>query len=356
MHKTKYWRSANKQRVTCTLCPRECTLKNGQRGLCFVRGAEDNEIVLHSYGRSSGFCIDPIEKKPLNHFYPGTSVLSLGTAGCNLACKFCQNWDISKSREMDRLANQASPEQLASVAKQTNCHSIAFTYNDPVIFHEYAIDCAIAAREQGIKTVAVSAGYVCEEPRREFYQHIDAVNIDLKAFSQSFYRHLCGGDLDIVKDTLKYIKHHTDCWLEITTLVIPGENDSPTELEQLCRWVNDELGSDVPLHFTAFHPDYKMRDKQRTSVNTLTTARQIAIEQGIRYPYIGNVSSEQGSTTYCPNCKHAVIHRNAYAIDHYALKGNNCAHCAHPITGRFATQPGHWGNRRVPIRINATPA
>lgn len=329
-------------------------MTNGQRGLCFVRGAENNEIVLHSYGRSSGFCIDPIEKKPLNHFYPGTSVLSLGTAGCNLACKFCQNWDISKSREMDRLAGKAAPEQLAAVAKETNCHSIAFTYNDPVIFHEYAIDCSIAAHAHGIRTVAVSAGYVSDEPRREFYQHIDAVNIDLKAFSQSFYRHLCGGDLDVVKDTLKYIKHHTDCWLEITTLIIPDENDSPTELEQLCRWVHDELGSDVPLHFTAFHPDYKMRGKPRTPINTLETARQIAIDQGIHYPYIGNVSSQHGSTTFCPNCRNAAIHRNAYAIDNYTLKGHNCAQCGYPIAGRFAIAPGHWGNRRVPIRINAT--
>ena len=273
--KTRYWHRLDDGRIQCDLCPRACKLKNGQRGLCFVRACEDEQIVLTTYGRSSGFCIDPIEKKPLNHFYPGTSVLSFGTAGCNLACKFCQNWDISKSREMDTLADAASPETLArtaNTAKRLGCDSIAFTYNDPIIFHEYAIDVAQACHEHGVKTVAVSAGYVCEEPRAEFYQHIDAVNIDLKAFTEDFYHKITGSHLATVLETLKYIKHETDTWLEITNLVIPGENDSEKEIQQMTEWIMAELGPDVPIHFSAFHPDWKMRDKPRTPLTTLKGA------------------------------------------------------------------------------------
>ncbi|MGB1801306.1 MAG: AmmeMemoRadiSam system radical SAM enzyme, partial [Gammaproteobacteria bacterium] len=283
--KTKYWHKLDDGRVQCDLCPRECKLKNGQSGLCFVRACMNDEIVLTTYGRSSGFCIDPIEKKPLNHFYPGTPVLSFGTAGCNLACKFCQNWDISKSRQMDTLADAASPKTLALAAKRTGCKSIAFTYNDPVIFHEYAIDVAQACHEQDIKTVAVSAGYVMPEPRKEFYQYIDAVNIDLKAFTEDFYHKITGSHLA----SLKYIKQETNVWLEITTLIIPGENDSEKEMNEMTEWIFTELGPDVPLHFSAFHPDWKMRDKSRTPLQTLKKARSIAILNGLDYVYTGNV-------------------------------------------------------------------
>lgn len=300
--KTKYWHQLEDGRVQCDICPRACKLKDGQQGLCFVRECRDREIVLTTYGRSSGFCIDPIEKKPLNHFLPGTSVLSFGTAGCNLACKFCQNWDISKSREVDTLADAASPELLANAAKRLNCRSIAFTYNDPVIFHEYAIDVAQACHEFDIKSVAVSAGYVCETPRAEFYQHMDAVNIDLKAFTEKFYKYIAGGHLQTVLETLIYLKHETEVWFEITNLIIPDENDSMDELEAMTQWIFENLGSDVPIHFSAFHPDWKMRDKPRTSEAILIKAREIALKNGIRYAYTGNVHHAAGDTSFCHRC------------------------------------------------------
>jgi pyruvate formate lyase activating enzyme len=296
---TKYWHVLDDGRVQCDLCPRFCRMHDGQRGLCFVRMCQGNQIVLTTYGRSSGFCVDPIEKKPLNHFFPGTSVLSFGTAGCNLACKFCQNWDISKSRQTDTLADSASPQRIADVAKQLDCRSVAFTYNDPVIFHEYAIDIAQACHENNVKTVAVTAGYVCSEPREEFYRHMDAADVDLKAFTESFYRKICGGQLQPVLETLEYLKHETDVWFELTTLLIPGENDSEQEIEEMTQWVVDRLGSDVPMHFTAFHPDWKMRDKPPTPPKTLKTARQIALKNGVRYAYTGNVHDEAGVGMSC---------------------------------------------------------
>ena len=256
--------------MQCDLCPRFCKLREGQRGLCFVRGCLDGEVVLTTYGRSSGFCVDPIEKKPLNHFFPGTPVLSFGTAGCNLACRFCQNWDISKSRQFDTLADQAAPETIARAARELGCRSVAFTYNDPVIFHEYAIDVAQACHELDIQTVAVTAGEVCAEPREEFYRHMDAANVDLKAFTESFYREICGSHLQPVLDTLVYLRDETDVWFEITTLLIPGENDSPEEIDAMSRWVASELGRDVPMHFTAFHPDWKMMDRPPTPPQTLS--------------------------------------------------------------------------------------
>ncbi|MCG8511762.1 MAG: AmmeMemoRadiSam system radical SAM enzyme, partial [Rhodospirillales bacterium] len=257
-HPGRYWQGLDDGRVECQVCPRLCKLRDGQRGLCFVRACRDGEIVLTTYGRSSGFCIDPIEKKPLNHFLPGTPILSFGTAGCNLTCKFCQNWDISKSREFDRLTDKASPEAIARAAAKTGCKSVAFTYNDPVVFLEYAVDVARACHALGIKTVAVTAGYICAEARAEFYQHMDAANVDLKAFTERFYADLCTGGLAAVLDTLKYLKHETDVWFELTNLIIPGENDSEAELDTMTAWVVENLGPDVPMHFSAFHPDWKM--------------------------------------------------------------------------------------------------
>ncbi len=288
---TKYWHTLEDDRVQCDVCPRACRLHEGQRGLCFVRAREQNQIVLTTYGRSSGFCVDPIEKKPLNHFLPGSSVLSFGTAGCNLACKFCQNWDISKSREMDTLADSASPEQIARAAKRMGCRSVAFTYNDPVIFLEYAVDVARACREAGIRSVAVTAGYISEDPREEFFRAMDAANVDLKGFTERFYHEVCGGHLQPVLDTLVYLKRHTDVWFEITTLLIPGENDSERELEEMTQWVVENVGPDVPWHFTAFHPDWKMVDKPRTPPSTLSMARRIAMKNGVRYAYTGNVTT-----------------------------------------------------------------
>jgi pyruvate formate lyase activating enzyme len=310
-------------------------------------------VVLTTYGRSSGFCVDPVEKKPLNHFLPGTPILSLGTAGCNLACRFCQNWDISKSREMDTLADEASPETVAAAARDLGCRSVAFTYNDPVVFMEYAIDIARACRTANLRTVAVTAGYMCDEARRDFYAHMDAANVDLKAFTDRFYRELCGGGLDAVLETLVYLKKETGVWLEITTLLIPGENDSPSELEALTRWVRRELGPDVPLHFTAFHPDYNMRDRPPTPPQTLERARRIGIQSGLRYVYTGNVHDEQGGSTYCPGCGRRVIGRDWYEMTAWHLsEDGRCRFCGTRIAGVFDGGPGTWGARRMPVRLS----
>ncbi len=352
---TNYWHVLDDGRIQCDVCPRACKLREGQQGLCFVRACENGQIVLTSYGRSSGFCIDPIEKKPLNHFLPGTPILSFGTAGCNLACKFCQNWDMSKSREMDTLAAQAMPEHLAAAAEQTGCRSLAYTYNDPIIFMEYAIDVAQAAAEKGIKSVAVSAGYICDEPRAEFFRYMDAANIDLKAFSEGFYRKICGGALQPVLETLEYLKHETSVWFEITTLLIPGENDSDRELNDMCQWIAEHLGVDVPIHFTAFHPDWKMRDHPNTPAATLTRARKIAMKHGIRYAYTGNVHDSDGGSTRCHHCHNMLIERDWYVLGEWgvnASKGKGfCQLCGTPVAGVFEEQPGVWGSRRVPVKI-----
>ena len=349
---TKYWHALENGRIQCDLCPRFCKLLEGQRGLCFVRARQNDQIVLTTWGRSSGFCVDPIEKKPLNHFLPGTPVLSFGTAGCNLACKFCQNWDISKSREMDTLADQATPEVIATAARRLGCASVAFTYNDPVIFLEYAIDVAGACHAAGIRTVAVTAGEICPEPREELFRHMDAANVDLKGFTEDFYRKICGGELGPVLDTLAYLKHETDVWFEITTLLIPGENDSDAELDLMTRWVADKLGPDVPLHFTAFHPDYKMMDKPHTPPSTLTRARRIAMGNGLRYVYTGNVHDEDGGSTYCHGCGERVIGRDWFVLTEWNLTPEgNCASCGTPCAGRFQAAPGTWGSRRLPVRL-----
>ena len=349
---TKYWHKLEDGRVQCDLCPRECKLHEGQRGLCFVRENLNNEIVLTTYGLSSGYCIDPIEKKPLNHFLPGTPVLSFGTAGCNLACKYCQNWDISKSREMHTLADEASPELIARAAEQLNCRSVAYTYNDPVIFHEYAIDVAKECRKKGIKSVAVTAGYVSPEPRKEFYDYMDAANVDLKAFTEKFYYKLTGGHLQPVLDTLLYIKHETNVWLEITTLLIPGYNDSQEEIDELTQWVVKELGPDVPLHFTAFHPDWKMLDVPPTPFGTLTKAREIAMNNGVRYAYTGNVHDETGESTYCHQCGEKLIGRDWYVLSAWNLDEHGaCKKCGTQCAGVFEAKAGTWGSRRQPVRL-----
>jgi pyruvate formate lyase activating enzyme len=324
---TRYWHRLEDDRIQCDLCPRFCKLREGQRGLCFVRGRLDDQIVLTTYGRSSGFCIDPIEKKPLNHFLPGTPILSFGTAGCNLACKFCQNWDISKSREFDTLADQASPEVIARAAKELG-HKL------------------------GVLTVAVTAAEICPEPGAELFAAMDAANVDLKAFSERFYREVCGGHLQPVLDTLTYLKHETDVWFEITTLLIPGENDSDGELDELSSWVAEELGVDVPLHFTAFHPDWKMQDRPPTPPSTLTRARAIARDNGLRYVYTGNIHDREGDSTYCHECGERVIGRDWYILTDWHLnEEGSCAVCNTPCPGRFEAEPGVWGARRQPVRL-----
>lgn len=351
-HPARYFHALADGRIQCDLCPRDCKLADGQRGLCFVRQNQGGQMILTTYGRSSGFCLDPIEKKPLSHFYPGSSVLSFGTAGCNLSCKFCQNWDISKSKEMDRLSDQASPDQIARAAVAKGAMSVAFTYNDPVIFAEYAIDTALACRERGVRTVAVTAGYIHPQPAREFYAVMDAANVDLKAFTDDFYFKLCGGHLRPVLDVLAYIHHQTPCWLEITTLLIPGKNDSPAEVKALSEWVARELGVDVPLHFTAFHPDWKMDDLPPTRPATLTQARRIALDAGLHYVYTGNVHDSEGGTTFCPACQAALIERDWYRIRHYDLPADGrCPHCGTQIAGHFARFGKPFGPRRVPVRL-----
>jgi len=463
--RTKYWHTLEDGRVQCDLCPRECKMREGQRGLCYVRGVNHGEVVLTSYGVASGFCIDPIEKKPLNHFLPGTPVLSFGQFGCNLTCKFCQNWgiskatrddprrqgldllcveaehlfgegsppadhldadekhtkkahqkstpaentpkahqktqqkqgigdysisptentpdtpygeksiqnkdldtchacqnwNISKARAFDKLQDQASPEEIAAAVAKTGCRSVAYTYNDPVIFLEYAVDTARACRERGIKNVAVTAGYICPDPRAEFYSWMDAANVDLKAFTEHFYKELCTARLDSVLDTLKYLKHDTDVWFEITDLLIPGENDGDAEIDEMTRWIVKHLGPDVPLHFSAFHPDWKMTDKPRTPTETLLNARRIAMENGVRYAYVGNVHDKAGQSTYCHNCGETLIGRDWYLLSDWnvSFEGNyhgNCASCGTPVAGVFDGPPGDWGRKRVPLRLKRAEA
>ncbi len=349
----RWWHALPDGRIQCDLCPRECRLGEGQRGLCFVRQRVGDQLVLTTYGRSSGFCLDPIEKKPLNHFYPGSSVFSFGTAGCNLACKFCQNWDISKSREMDTLMDVASPQRIAQAARDSGAASVAFTYNDPVIFAEYAMDTADACHELGIHTVAVTAGYIHPEPRRAFFGKMDAANVDLKAFTDAFYQQQTGAHLGPVLDTLQHIHHETPCWLEITTLLIPGLNDSTPELEAMTGWIAEHLGPDVPLHFSAFHPDYKMGDVPATPAATLTRARRIALDHGLHHVYTGNVHDAQGDTTFCPGCGAPLIERDWHAVLRYALdEQGRCPHCATRIAGRFASRfEGGFGRRRIPLHV-----
>ena len=348
---TRYWRVLDDERVGCELCPRACKLREGQRGFCFVRACEDRQVVLTTYGRSSGFCVDPIEKKPLNHFLPGTPTFSFGTAGCNLGCKFCQNWDISKSRQVDTLAAADGPMQIADKAAQLGCRSVAFTYNDPVIFLEYARDTATACRDRDIRTVAVTAGYMNPEPRAEFFSFIDAVNVDLKAFDEDFYRRITGARLGPVLETLQYVRHKTDTWLEVTNLLIPGHNDGDDEIGAMCEWLVRELGPEVPLHFSAFHPDYKMRDLPPTPLATLHRARELARQAGVHHVYTGNVHDREGDTTFCASCGQALIVRDWYQLLSWKLEDGCCPGCGTRCPGVFEADPGTWGARRLPVAM-----
>ncbi len=351
-HETTYWHVLDDGRVQCDVCPRACRLHEGQRGLCFVRARENDAIVSTTYGRSSGYCIDPIEKKPLNHFLPGTPVLSFGTAGCNLTCKFCQNWDISKSRDVDTLADAASPQAIAEAAVRLGCTSVAFTYNDPVVFLEYAVDTALACRAQGIRTVGVTAGYIEPGPRAELFGAMDAINIDLKGFTEEYYHKVCGGHLDRVLETIEWAVHESPAWIELTTLVVPGHNDSDAELTRMARWVIDHVGPDVPMHFSAFHPDWKMLDVSATPPQTLARARRIAMDAGVHFAYTGNVHDPDGDTTFCPSCQTPVIERDWYEILRYDLDPQGaCPTCGTVIPGVFEVAAGTWGRRRLPVTL-----
>jgi len=352
LHPARFYTKADGDKITCHLCPRECTVGDGQRAYCFVRANHGGEMVLTTWGRSSGFCVDPVEKKPLNHFYPGSSILSFGTAGCNLGCKFCQNWDISKARQFDKLADKATPESIAEAAIRLGCKSIAFTYNDPVIFAEWAIDVAHACRERGIKPVAVTAGYITEQARPEFYAAMDAANVDLKAFTDDFYKKVCAARLQPVLDTLAWLKHESDVWFEVTTLLIPGLNDSEAEIDRLSAWFMETLGPEVPLHFTAFHPDYKLMDTPPTPPSTLTRARGQALAAGIKHVYTGNTHDVRGQSTYCAGCGALLIERDWYNLGKFRVKDGACPDCGKALAGRFDARPQSWGARRLRVAID----
>lgn len=338
--------------VVCEICPRACRLREGQRGVCFVRACRDGNVVLTSYARSTGFCIDPIEKKPLFHFLPGTPVLSFGTAGCNLTCKFCQNWETSRARNVERGSNIAAPGAIAQAALRNGCRSVAMTYNDPVVFFEYAVDTAKACHRLGVRTVAVTAGYMMPAARQELYRHFDAANVDLKAFSERFYRDMCGASLAQVLETLVYLRANTKVWLEITTLLIPGENDSDCELDQMTRWLCCNLGADVPLHLSAFHPDFRLLDRPATPLSTLVRARGIALGNGLKHVYLGNVHDIEGAATYCTGCGARLVERAGYDIRSWMLTPQGtCSTCGARCVGVFDGEPGNWGNRRLPISI-----
>jgi pyruvate formate lyase activating enzyme len=348
----RHWHLEGDGRIQCDLCPRFCKLRDAQRGFCYVRERRGDEMVLTSYGRASGFCVDPIEKKPLNHFHPGSSVLSFGTAGCNLGCRFCQNWDISKAKADDRLTDRAAPSGIAEAAVRAGCKSVAFTYNDPVIFAEYAIDTAIACHERDVKTVAVTAGYITPQARPDFFRHIDAANVDLKAFTDRFYHKLCFAALAPVLDTLKWIVHESDVWLEVTTLLIPGENDSEDEIDRLCAWFVENLGPQVPLHLTAFHPDFKLTEHEHTPEATLQRARDQAKKHGLVHVYTGNIHDGDGQSTYCHGCGERVIERNWYRLGAWNLDARGrCSSCGTALAGRFEGGPGTWGRQRMRVRV-----
>lgn len=332
----KWWETLPNGKILCTLCPRYCTIGNGQKGFCYIRENIDNILYSTGYGRPTGFAIDPIEKKPLSHFLPGTNVLSFGTAGCNLGCKFCQNWTMSKSKIDDINSLESTPDQVVKLAKRHGTPSIAYTYNDPTIFGEYVIDISKLAREENIKNVMVTAGYIDKEARKEVYKYIDAANVDLKAFTETFYHNLTFSHLNDVLETLLWLNNETEIWIEITTLLIPGENDSEDEIRKLASWIVKNLNENIPLHFTAFHPDFKMKDKPRTPTSTLNSARIIAIEEGIKHCYIGNVHSIEGQTTYCPNCKEPVIIRDWHSVLDIRMNGNICMNCKSEIAGIFS--------------------
>lgn len=331
----KWWEQAPNGKILCTLCPRYCTIGEGQAGFCFIRQNIGGSLYSVGYGRPTGFAIDPIEKKPLNHFLPGSEILSFGTAGCNLGCKFCQNWSTSKARIDTTNSIYATPEDVIQIAKKYKTPSIAYTYNDPVIFGEYVIDVSKIARQNGINNVMVTAGYIDKNARKDVFRHIDAANVDLKAFTEKFYHNLTFSHITDVLETLIWLKKETGIWIEITNLIIPDENDSDDEIRKMCDWIVENLGDEVPLHFTAFHPDFKMIDKPGTPQSTLSKARSISKSRGIKYCYTGNVHDIDGQTTYCPYCNSKLISRNWHSVISNKLREGHCYNCGLMIAGKF---------------------
>jgi len=331
----KYQKLLTNGKIQCLICPRNCILKDGGEGFCHVRKNSCGNIILTTYGFNTGLAIDPVEKKPLYQFYPQSSVLSFGTLGCNMGCKFCQNWQISKSKADCSSLNRTTPEDVVRIAKQYSCKSVAFTYNDPVIFFEYALDTAKLCRQNGIKTIAVTAGYINPEPAAEFFNYMDAANIDVKGFSEAFYKKNCFAHLDPVLDTVKYVCNNTNCHVELTTMLIEGENDEPEMIKSECGWILENLGDSVPLHFSAFFPKYKFSDRSATKFDTLQKAYEIAVSEGLKYVYTGNLTDKRTSSTYCPNCGRVVIKRDGYKLLEYNLDGEYCIFCSYKCSGCF---------------------
>ncbi|MCL2623835.1 MAG: AmmeMemoRadiSam system radical SAM enzyme [Planctomycetaceae bacterium] len=350
--------SGDEKTLVCELCPRQCHMAEGKAGYCFARQNHDGQLVSAVYGRSTGFCIDPIEKKPLYHFLPGTPTLSFGTIGCNLCCSHCQNWQTSRCRSPNALVERATPDRIAGAARQLECSSVSLTYNEPIVWAEYAVATARACRKQGVKTVAVTNGYIQSEPAKWFFEHIDAANVDLKSFRDPFYRNIAGGALQPVLDTLVYLAKQTRVWLEITNLVIPGENDASDELKELCDWIVTELGDHIPLHFSAFHPAHRLLHRPPTDAETLLRAHGMARSCGLRHVYLGNLASTQHQATYCGQCGFSLFERNgcgtiATGVSLPAHEGDDaaCRRCNEKLAGRFSHVIGTWGNRRQAIRL-----
>jgi pyruvate formate lyase activating enzyme len=338
IHEARWWEAEPGGKVHCYLCPRHCHIGDGQAGFCFIRANEGGKLYSLGYAHPAALQIDPIEKKPLNHFLPGTRVFSMGTAGCNMGCFFCQNWDISKSRADQVRSSHVPPEDVVSLAIRNGCPSIAFTYNEPTIWGEYVIDICHAARERGIRTVMVSNGYITREAFHDIYDHIDAANIDLKGFTENFYGRITLTHLQPVLETLEWLKNETNVWFEITNLMIPTLNDDPAETRKLSEWILEHLGPDVPLHFTAFHPDFKLQDKPPTPPATLHRARAIALETGLHYVYEGNIHTDAAHTS-CPRCKTLLIKRSWHDVQQNHMKDGHCPKCGLAI-------PGRWSNPR----------
>ncbi|MHB8411559.1 MAG: AmmeMemoRadiSam system radical SAM enzyme [Candidatus Acidiferrales bacterium] len=336
LHEARWWDADASGKLHCYLCPRHCHIGDGQAGFCFIRVNQGGKLYSLGYASPAAIQIDPIEKKPLNHFLPGTKILSMGTAGCNMGCFFCQNWDISKSRSDQVHSTHLEPEQVVELAIHHGCPAIAFTYNEPTIWAEYVIDICAAAHKRGLKTVMVTNGYITREAFHDVYDHIDAANVDLKAFTENFYGKVTLTHLEPVLETLLRLKNETDVWFELTNLMIPTLNDDEAETRKLAEWVLQHLGPDVPLHFTAFHPDFKLRDKPRTPPETLHRAREIAREVGLHYVYKGNIYGD-GAHTYCPECGDLLVKRSWHDVLQNYIVAGTCPQCGHRIPGNWAS-------------------
>ncbi len=340
LHAARWWRKADPDQVLCELCPRSCLLAEGRSGLCGVRRVENGTLKTAVFGATAGLCVDPIEKKPLYHFLPGSRVLSFGMQGCTLACAFCQNASLSQGQGENQL-RPARPEDLVRLAQAQACIGVAFTYNEPIVSAEWCLEVAAACREAGLFTFAVTSGYISNAARPEFFAAMDATNVDLKSISESFYRQHCQGSLQPILETLEYLTHETRVWLEVTTLLIPGANDDEREIAALAEWMVSHLGPEVPLHFSAFHPAHRLLNRPRTPAFTLHRARKIAMERGLSFVYLGNIPDEEGSTTFCSECGKVLIEREAFRVARDHLRVGRCPDCGAVLPGRFfGTHPG----------------